>query len=127
MTKIEMLQPEGVAAPGAHYSTATRVDNRLYVAGLVGADADGTMLGKGSVREQAVHTCRALETICRQYGGDLGHVVQCTQYITDVDHYREADAGFAEVFGDHRPARATIVVGLVHPDWLYELLSIVEL
>ena len=127
MSNIERLQPDGVSEPYAHYSTVTRVDNRLYVAGLVSIDVDGNIVGKGSPREQAIHTCRTLEKICRQYGADLGRVVQCTQYVVDRAHYREANAGFAEVFGEHRPSRATVIVGLTDPEMLYELVSTVEL
>jgi 2-iminobutanoate/2-iminopropanoate deaminase len=127
VSTIDRLQPDAVPEPYAHYSTVTRVDNRLYIAGLVSIDLDGNIVGKGSPREQAIHTCRTLETICRQYGADLGRVVHCTQYVVDRAHYREADAGFAEVFGEHRPSRATVIVGLTDPEMLYELVSTVEL
>jgi 2-iminobutanoate/2-iminopropanoate deaminase len=127
MTKIETLNPDGLAAPAAHYSLVTRTDDRLYTAGLVSLDADGNLLGKGSPREQAANTCRSLEEICRQHGVDLGRVVHCTQYITDIAHYQDANAGYAEVFGEHRPARATVIVDLIHVDFLYELVAIVEL
>lgn len=127
MNDIERLQPMGVAEPYAHYSTVSRVGSTLHVAGLVSIDEQGEFVGRGSPREQAVHTCRTLERICNEFGADLGRVVSCTQYLVDRAHYRDADAGFAEVFGDHRPSRATVIVGLTDPEMLYELVSIVEL
>ena len=45
----------------------------------------------------------------------------------DEDAYQEANAGYAEVFGDNKPSRATLVVDLTNPDFLVELVSYIEL
>jgi 2-iminobutanoate/2-iminopropanoate deaminase len=127
MATIERIQPEGVAQPYAHYSTVSRVGSRIYVAGLVPIDDEGNLVAKGSPREQAAHVSRTLEAICAQFGADLGNVASCVLYITNREHYREVDAGFAHVFGEHRPSRATVIVGLTDPEFLVELVSIVEL
>jgi 2-iminobutanoate/2-iminopropanoate deaminase len=127
MSEITRLQPAGVAEPYAHYSTVTRVDNRVYVAGLVSIDEDGQLVAQGDARAQTVHICRALETIAKQFDADLGRVVQCTLYITRREDYREADAGYAEVFGDNKPSRATVIAGLTNPEFLVELVAWLEL
>jgi 2-iminobutanoate/2-iminopropanoate deaminase len=127
MTEITRLQPKDIAEPYAHYSSVTRVDNRLYVAGLVPIDTAGDLVAPGDARAQTVHVCRALETIAKQFGADLGRVVQCTLYITRREEYRDIDAGYAEVFGDHKPSRATVIVGLTDPEFLVELVGWLEL
>lgn len=127
MTEIERIQPTGVNEPYAHYSTVSKVDNRVYVSGLVSIDEDGELLSKGDPRGQAVNVCRALEAICGQFDCDLSRVVATTFYITDAAYYQEANAGYAEVFGDNKPSRATVVVNLTNPDLLVELVSYIEL
>ena len=60
--------------------------------------------------------------------GDVGHQdAQGNFFITDRANYAEYDAAFAEVFGEHRPARATVIADLVDPSFLVEIVSDVEL
>ena len=127
MREIRRHQPEGVASPYAHYSTVTQVEDRVYVAGLVPIDAEGELVARGDPRAQAVHVCRTLEAIAQQFDADLGRVVQCTLYITRREDYREVDAGYAEVFGDNPPSRATVIVGLTDPAFLVELVAWLQL
>jgi 2-iminobutanoate/2-iminopropanoate deaminase len=124
---VETLQPSGVAAPLGHLSNATRAGRRLYLAGLVALDEDGALVGAGSMRLQTLHVCRTIEHVCAQHGADLTAVARCLVFITDRARYAEFDAAFAEVFGDHRPARATMIAQLVNPEFLVEIVSDVEL
>ena len=127
MAEIERIQPSGVTKPYAHYSTVSKVDNRVYVAGLVSIDENGELVSKGDPRGQAMSVCRSLEAICRHFDCDLSRVVTTTLYITEASYYQEANAGYAEVFGDNKPSRATLVVDLTNPDFLVELVSYIEL
>jgi enamine deaminase RidA (YjgF/YER057c/UK114 family) len=126
MTVIERLRPKAVAEPAAHYSVAARADGRIYVSGLVSLSEQGQLVGGTSAGEQTLHICRTLESICRQYGGKLANVAQCTVILTDLKNYADVDAAFAEAFGEHKPARATFVAQLVRPEFLVEIMTIVE-
>lgn len=123
---VEPLNPSGIAKPLGHLSNAARSGSRLYLAGL-GLDAEGKLVGEGSMREQTLHVCRSIEQICLQHGTSLAAVARCLVFITDRDRYAEYDAAFAEVFGEHRPARATVIADLVNPDLLIEIVADVEL
>jgi 2-iminobutanoate/2-iminopropanoate deaminase len=124
---VELLHPEGIALPLGHLSNATRAGRRLYLAGLVALDEGGAVVGKGSIREQTLYVCRSIEKICSQYGANLGAVARCLVFLTDRANYAEYDAAFAEAFGEHRPARATVIADLVNPDFLVEIVADVEL
>jgi len=126
-TRVRPLQPRGIGAPLGHLSNATRVGNRLYVAGLVSIDEGGEVVGPGSVREQTLQICSMLKAICTQYGGDLTSVARCLVFLTDPELYREYDTAFAEAFGEYRPARATVIAQLVSQEFLIEIVSDVEL
>ena len=62
-----------------------------------------------------------------QLGADLTAVARCLVFITDRANYTDYDAAFAEVFGTHKPARATVIADLVNPDFLVEIVADVEL
>ena len=127
MGTVEPLHPHGVGAPLGHLSNVTRSGTRLYVAGLVSIDEQGQLVGRNSVREQTLHICSVLRRICEQYGADLENVARCLVFLTDRQLYREYDSAFAEAFGGHRPARATVVAELVREEFLVEIVSDVEL
>ena len=124
---IEPLEPAGIAKPLGHLSNAVLAGNHLYLAGLVALDEAGAVVGKGSIRDQTLFVCRSIETICAQHGTDLTAVARCLVFITDRANYAEYDAAFAEAFGGHRPARATVIADLVNPDFLVEIVADVEL
>ena len=125
--RVETMQPTGVAAPLGHLSNATRAGSRISLAGLVALDAGGALVGAGSMREQTLHICRTIAGVCAENGADLTAVARCLVFITDRARYPEMDAAFAEVFGDHRPARATVIADLVNPEFLVEIVADVEL
>ena len=124
---IESLQPPGIAKPLGHLSNAVLAGDRLYLAGLVALDEAGAVVGKGSIREQTLHVCRSIERICSQHGASLAAVTRCLVFITDRANYAEFDAAFAEAFGEHKPARATVIAELVNPEFLVEIVSDVDL
>jgi 2-iminobutanoate/2-iminopropanoate deaminase len=124
---VEPLNPSGIAKPLGHLSNAARAGNRLYLAGLVALDERSGLVGEGSMREQSLHVCRSIEHICVQHGVGLSAVARCLVFITDRTLYAEYDAAFAEVFGEHRPTRATVIAELVNPDFLIEIVADIEL
>jgi enamine deaminase RidA (YjgF/YER057c/UK114 family) len=124
---IESLDPSGIAKPLGHLSNVVRAGDRLYLAGLVALDEGGAIVGTGSIREQTLHVCRSIEEICSQHGVSLAAVARCLVFISDRANYTEYDSAFAEVFGEHRPARATLIADLVNPEFLIEIVSDVEL
>ena len=80
------------------------------------------------MREQTLHICRSIEQISlRARAPSLAAVARCLVFITDRDRTPRYDAAFAEVFGEHRPARATVIADLVNPDFLIEIVADVEL
>jgi aminoacrylate peracid reductase len=118
---IERLEPVGAPPVFSHYSTVTRADGRLYVSGLVALNPDGSPAAVGDAGEQARQICLSLRAICEEFGAGLDRVLFTRLYITDRADYAAVNAAYAEAFGDIRPSRATLITGLVHPDFLVEL------
>ena len=78
----ELRNPPGVHMPQAHYSHVARVGNTLYLAGQLGMDVSGKVVGVGDAKAQARQCYENLATILAHYGGGLRHLVKTTTFIT---------------------------------------------
>lgn len=119
---IQRINPPGLSTPTT-YSHIVRVGNTLYIAGQVGADAQGKIAGPGIV-EQLEQVLKNLQTALKSQGADFSHVVKITTYTTDVDAYRAPDAAAvrAKYFGANRPASTLVGISrLASPEFKVEI------
>ena len=75
--------------------------------------AEDRIVVKGGMAEQARTAYRKIERILDAAGLALSDVVRLVENVTiaGIDHYAEAEAVRAEIFGDHQPAVNTVCVG----------------
>jgi 2-iminobutanoate/2-iminopropanoate deaminase len=90
------------------------------VAVLEGSIVDG---GIGAQVTQAVHN---LDAALRGVGRSLQEVVRCLCLITDASMLPAFNAAYEAAFAavDPKPTRTTLIVGLPHPDALFEIEAI---
>jgi 2-iminobutanoate/2-iminopropanoate deaminase len=91
-------------------------DRLVFVSGQGATDpATGQLVGL-DVEAQTEQVFRNIRTILEAAGTDLGHVLRCGVFLTDMRDFERMNAVYARVFGDHRPARTTVqVAALPHP------------
>lgn len=121
----QRINPPGLSTP-ATYSHIVRVGNTLYIAGQVGADAQGRVVGPGMV-EQVERVLENLQIALKSQGADFSHVVKITVYTTDVAAYRDpaAAAVRAKYFGGHPPASTLVGISrLASPEYKVEIEAI---
>jgi enamine deaminase RidA (YjgF/YER057c/UK114 family) len=119
---IQRLNPPGLSTPST-YSHIVKVGGILYIAGQVGADAQGKVVGPGMV-EQLEQVLKNLQIALKSQGADFSHVTKINIYTTDVDAFRapEAAAVRAKYFGVNRPASTLVgVTRLASPDYKVEI------
>ena len=92
------------------YSQATRANGLLFTAGQVGFDPESGELVDGGIAEQTQRVLQNLRAILRAGGTDLSAVVKTTVFLVDMADFALMNEVYAEVFGDHRPARSTVAV-----------------
>ena len=68
----------------------------------------------GDIGEQTELAIRNVEAVLHAAGSDLNHVLQMTIYVSDMELWDEVNKKYAEVMGDHRPARAIVPVKDLH-------------
>jgi enamine deaminase RidA (YjgF/YER057c/UK114 family) len=66
-------------------TSATAPQRVLFCAGQASTAADGTVMHPGDIVAQLGQSFDNLETVLRQAGADLSHVVRLNYYTTDVD------------------------------------------
>ena len=101
------------AAPAAigPYSQAIVADGWIYVSGQIPLTPDSGELVEGDIVAQADRVLRNLTAVLEAAGGSLNTVVKTTVYLSDMANFPAVNEVYAEYFGEHRPARATIQVG----------------
>ena len=78
----------------------------------------------GDIGEQTELALRNVEAVLKAGGSDLQHVLQFTIYVSDMELWGAVNAKYAEVMGDHRPARAIVPVKDLHFDTKIEIQAI---
>jgi 2-iminobutanoate/2-iminopropanoate deaminase len=118
---IKTINPSTLGPAIAPYSQATVAGDFVFLAGQVALDKDNKVIAPGDARAQAIATLERMETILAEVGGKLSDIVTSTVWLTDLSHFKAFNEGWAEKFGDHRPARAALKSDLLFEGLVVEI------
>jgi enamine deaminase RidA (YjgF/YER057c/UK114 family) len=110
---MEILQPEGWAAPRG-YSNGIAVRGRIvFVAGQIGWDATATLVSDDFV-EQTRQALQNVVDVLAVAGAEPRHVARMTWYVVDKQQYLGALRRVGEIYraiiGNHYPTMTLVVV-----------------
>jgi enamine deaminase RidA (YjgF/YER057c/UK114 family) len=116
------IDPPELPATGSAWSQATVAGELVLVSGQVAWDADGNVVGRGSVEEQAEFVFDSLATVLEAAGSGLDRLARICVYLVDSGDI----AGFRRVrdrrLAGIRPASTLVMVSaLVDPELLVEV------
>lgn len=124
MPQIETLTPPQAPKPVAPLSPAVRWGDLLFVSGQVPRDAQG-VITEGGAGEQTRTVMENIRLILEGCGSSLQDVVKTTVFLTDIGDMAAMNTVYAEVFGEHLPARSTVEVSaLGKPEFVVEIEAI---
>lgn len=92
------------------YSQGVVEGGFLFISGQVPLDPTTGRLVEGGLDVSAERVLDNLEAILREAGLTLSDVVKTTVYLTRAEDFAPLNALYARRFGDHRPARSTVIV-----------------
>ena len=115
------------AVPAGHYSPAVRAGGFVFVSGQLPIGPAGEKDPGAPLDVQCRRVLANLREALATAGAELTDVVKVTAYLTSEDHWAAFNAVYAEVFGEHRPARAVVPVGPLHYGFLVEVEAIAYL
>jgi enamine deaminase RidA (YjgF/YER057c/UK114 family) len=118
--RVELIQSPETAPPGGHYSAAMAFGDLVFVSGQLPVLADGTHDPAASFEDQARRALGNLLAVVRAAGSVPERVLKVTAYVAGAEHWPAFDRIFAELFGDARPARAVVLVPMLHYGYLVE-------
>ena len=111
--------------PTPHFSLWTEAGSLVFVSGQLAFDAAGRIVGP-AVSAQTTQALRNLESVVEKAGIKLADVVKTTVWLRNQADFASFNESYAAYFGEVRPARSTVVSGLVHPDALVEIEAIAQ-
>ncbi len=99
-------------APGAigPYSQAISVDDWVFCSGQIPIDPTTGEVVEGDIAVQTDQVLRNLAAVLIAAGTSLARVVKTTVFLADMGDFVGMNEVYAEHFGDHCPARATVAV-----------------
>lgn len=124
---MKKISTPNAPAPAGHYSQGVVHAGTVFVSGQLAGDPAGSgppPQGAGAQTRKALHNVGA---VLEAAGSSLAHVLQMTIYVTDVEFWPDVNEAFADVMGDHRPARAVVPVGPLKGEFLVEIQAVAAL
>lgn len=107
---IESIHTDGAPAAVGPYSQAVRAGSLLFCSGQLPLDPATSKLVEGDIGAQTRQIFANLAAVLRVTGAGLECVASTQVFVTDLGEFAELNAVYAECFGDHQPARATVEV-----------------
>ncbi|MDA0312261.1 MAG: Rid family detoxifying hydrolase [Gemmatimonadetes bacterium] len=104
------VQAAGLPKPIGPYSPGMVFDRLVIVSGQGATDPATGKLAGPDVETQTRQVFRNMQAILEAGGSDLSKVLRCGVFLVDLRDFEKMNAVYAEVFGDHRPARTTVQV-----------------
>lgn len=104
---IEFMNMPGTENLKRPFSTAVRVDNMLYLSGVIGTDPSARRPMPGGIQAE---TKRAMEIIREQleaFGSSMDRIVKCTVFLADIDEWAAMNEVYITFF-DTPPARSAL-------------------
>lgn len=117
---IERLIVEGEMEPVSHYCHVVRAGDWIWLSGMVGMQADGTI--PEDTVEQFRIAMGTIDNCLRRAGGRPDQVVKVQVFMTDIAERARINPVRQAYFGAHRPASTLVEVSaLVDPRMTVEI------
>ncbi|MEN1706201.1 MAG: RidA family protein [Planctomycetota bacterium] len=107
------INTDAASPPGGHYSQAVVAGGFVFISGMLPITPEGEKV-LGSAAEQTRAALANFKAVIEAAGSSLDRVVKTTVYVSDIALWDEINAVYAEVFGEHRPARAVVPTRELH-------------
>jgi 2-iminobutanoate/2-iminopropanoate deaminase len=121
---IQSVETADAPPPGGHYSQATIANGFVFVSGQLPIKLGAHSELPAGIDAQTRQVLSNVEAILRAANSSLDRVVSVTVYVTDIKNWPEVNRVYADVFGQHRPARVVAVSPQLHFGSLVEIQAV---
>jgi 2-iminobutanoate/2-iminopropanoate deaminase len=118
---VDFIATEDAPRAIGPYSQAVAAGGFLFASGQIPLDpSTGELVTKG-VEASTERILDNLEAVLRKSGLTFADVVKTTVYLTRANDFAAMNGAYARRFGDHRPARSTVMVASLPKGALLEI------
>jgi enamine deaminase RidA (YjgF/YER057c/UK114 family) len=122
---VQRVPSQSPYAPSIGFSAAVRAGDLIFVAGMTAVGADGEVVGGDDPYAQTREALRkVVEAVVQAGGRGAADVVQTRMSLVDPADWEAVGRAHGEVFGEHPPAAAMLVSGLLNPRMRIEVEAI---
>ena len=107
---MRFLTTDGAPKAIGPYSQAVIEGGFLFASGQVPLDPASGKLVEGGLEKAAERVFDNLEAILEEAEIGFGQVVKTTVFLTRAEDFSPLNSVYARRFGNHRPARSTVIV-----------------
>lgn len=107
-TEIEHYLSKEMADLNLPFSDAVRVDNMLYLSGVVGMVPGKMELVPGGLEAESKQVMENIKTVLEASGSSLENVVKVTVFIDDIALWGDFNKVYVEYFPGKKPARSAL-------------------
>ena len=123
---IKRFMVDNEPTPVSHYCHVVRAGDFVWLSGMVGMQADGTI--PEDVVEQFRIAMDSIDRCLREAGGRPEQVVKVQVFMTDIEERPRINPIRQDYFGEHRPASTLVEVSkLIDPRLKVEIEAVAYL
>ena len=100
--RVEFLARPGSPGP---FSEAVRVDNIVFLSGVLGTDSTGRLV-RGGIGPETKQALENVKAALARNGLTMDRVVKCTVMLADIDEWAAMNTVYRTYFPDTKPARS---------------------
>lgn len=120
-TAVTTPNADGTAGrANPNLSSAIRVGNTLYLAGIIG----NTPATRGDLKAQSTEILNRVDRTLKAAGFAKSDIVDATVFMSDMTKFGDMNDVYRPWFGSRFPARATVGIGPVGDDVLLEMMFV---
>jgi len=108
--RVETLTPPNTPTPIGPYNHIAKVGEYIWIGGTAGVDPATGQLAGPDVAAQTRQILRSFAVMLNAVGSGLDHAVHINIFLKSMADFDAMNAAYAEMMGDHRPARTVVAV-----------------
>lgn len=117
---MEFVSTQNAPQAIGPYSQAVKHNGLVYTSGQIALTPAGEMTEEDIVK-QTHQVMKNVSAVLEASGSALDQVIKTTIFLSDMDNFVTVNEIYAEYFGSHRPARATVAVKTLPKNALVEI------
>lgn len=117
---MKYVQTDKAPSAIGPYSQAVVANGMVFTSGQIALTPEGVML-ENDVVIQTKQVLKNLQAVLEEAGSSMGEVIKTTIFLDSMDDFVVVNEIYAEAFGDHKPARATVAVKTLPKNALVEI------